>query len=183
MTEKKHLLVVLGSTNPSKILSVKNSLEKIMKNYSLEVIGVKAPSGVRDQPMSDEETLKGAENRAKSVLAQYPHADFAMGIEGGISKIGDVFLENGFVVVLSKNGEKGIGTSGSYQLSSKILNKINEGTELGDIVDELSGEESVKTKQGAMGLLTKNLITRDKAYETGIIFAFSKFYSDSVYWH
>ena len=51
-------------------------------------------SGVSDQPMSEEETKQGAENRAKAAAAAFAQAgesgpDFAVGLEGGVGRCGE----------------------------------------------------------------------------------------------
>ena len=48
------------------------------------------PSGVSDQPRSEQETLEGARNRARSAARGYPHADYWVGIEGGIEDTGSM---------------------------------------------------------------------------------------------
>ena len=57
---------VVGSKNPVKIKAVKVVFEKMLGKT--EVIGVKAFSGVKNQPMSLDESYCGALNRAKNVL-------------------------------------------------------------------------------------------------------------------
>ena len=68
--------------------------------------------------MSDEETMKGAEQRARAALAADPTLDYgtrillslgaantvvcaAIGIEGGVEQIGDRWVEGACIVVLS----------------------------------------------------------------------------------
>ena len=80
--------ILVGSKNPVKLKAVKETFE--MYFDSIEVVGITVESNVPDQPI-DEETFKGAENRARSLALindkQKLHADFFVGIEGGISKI------------------------------------------------------------------------------------------------
>lgn len=48
--------VAVGSENPVKIQAVAEAFEKVWPKKKFEVIGTKVPSGVSDQPMSDEES-------------------------------------------------------------------------------------------------------------------------------
>ena len=73
--------VVVGSTNPVKIAAVTAVLER-SGSHAL-VRGLAVPSGVRDQPEGDAETIRGATQRATAAL-EASDADFAVGIEGGI---------------------------------------------------------------------------------------------------
>ena len=54
--------IAVGSTNPVKIGAVHAVLARIAPEATVE--GVAVPSGVRDQPWGDEETIRGALARA-----------------------------------------------------------------------------------------------------------------------
>ena len=96
----------------------------------------------------------------------------------------EIYLQSGWVVIIDKNGEIGIGTSARVELSDKIMNKINnEKKELGVVMDEISGKKDVKTHQGFFGLVTNNQYPRASAYHHGCLFAFAKFVSPKIYWH
>jgi non-canonical (house-cleaning) NTP pyrophosphatase len=58
--------IIIGSKNPAKNQAVKNAFpEKNVEFVSLDI-----PSGVSEQPFSDEETITGAKNRAVNALQQ-----------------------------------------------------------------------------------------------------------------
>jgi inosine/xanthosine triphosphatase len=52
---------------------------------SVEITGRQTESGVNDQPMDAHETARGARNRALAMCKAMPDADYAVGIEGGLS--------------------------------------------------------------------------------------------------
>ncbi|KAJ1568157.1 hypothetical protein HK096_007403, partial [Nowakowskiella sp. JEL0078] len=179
--EEYVIQIVVGTENKAKIAAVKLCLPEVIKRLnfpnvkvSLEsglvdetiwnVTGISVPSGVRDQPMSDEETLQGAKNRANSVLAKLPSADFGIGIEGGVQKIGDVWMESGWVVVVDKYGKTGYGSSGRFQLSGTIIDRLTKGEELATVIDDLCGQTDVRSGLGAMGIVTNGILARDLAY-------------------
>lgn len=133
--------------------------------------------------MSDEECIIGATNRAKAAFElKKEEADYGVGIEGGVSLIGDKWFECGWITVIDKNGKIGLGSSGRFEVSSKIMNELKQGKELGVLVDELSGKQNVRSNLGAMGLITNGHLPRDIAYTHGVFFAWAKFLSDKVYW-
>ena len=74
--------VAIGSKNPVKIEAVKEAFGKVWPDQDFEFIGIEVPSGVPDQPMSDEESIKGATTRANNALDRL-NADFGIGLEGG----------------------------------------------------------------------------------------------------
>ncbi len=57
------LRVCVASTNPVKVGAVQQALAECFPDRAVEVEGCSVPSGVEDQPMSDEETKRGAMNR------------------------------------------------------------------------------------------------------------------------
>lgn len=168
--------IAVGSINPSKIKAVENALKRIFPNENLQIEGVQVESKVSDQPMSDDETLLGAKNRA--ILSQKKiNADFGFGLEGGVKMIDGAMYCTSFVVAYSKSGESGIGVGPVFLLPKEIASEINSGKELGDAMDELVGGKDIKKKAGAIGVFTNNLVTRDELFEMTIIFSMVKFIS------
>jgi len=74
--------VYVGSKNRVKIEAVKSAFSKFFEK-DVEVIGVSVDNGVGKQPY-DEQTWKGAINRAKNAMKEYRDGDFWVGIESGI---------------------------------------------------------------------------------------------------
>ena len=58
--------VIITSKNPVKINAVKEGFKKMFPKEEFVVEGVSIPSGVADQPMSNEETMLGAKNRVNN---------------------------------------------------------------------------------------------------------------------
>src|SRR4051794_21681079 len=73
--------IIIGSENPAKNQAVKNAFH----DGDFEFISMDIPSGVNDQPFSDEETIKGAINRAVHALKQGA-GDIGIGLEGGVQE-------------------------------------------------------------------------------------------------
>ncbi len=68
MSHTSTMKIFVGSTNPVKINSARQSFEKVFVGASIECEGYKVPSDVSDQPMGEKETRQGAINRANNVL-------------------------------------------------------------------------------------------------------------------
>ncbi len=83
----KKLTVVVASKNPVKINAAIGGLKSMVPELKLIAEPVVVPSGVADQPLSDEETLTGAINRVENAYIAYPQADLWIGIEGGTTTI------------------------------------------------------------------------------------------------
>jgi len=170
--------IVVGTTNAAKIDAAKSALRRIWPDA--EVVAAEVNSGVSVQPKSDDEAIEGALNRAKEGLKKVK-ADFGLGLEGTTvdTKYG-MFL-CGWVAVVDKNGTFGLGCTSKIQLPEKVAEEIRNGKELGPVMDTLFGEKDIKKRQGAVGVLTKNLITRKDAFEQAIISAFARFIVPEYY--
>jgi non-canonical (house-cleaning) NTP pyrophosphatase len=55
--------LIIASTNPVKVQSALHGFRLMFPDETFTTEGVSVPSGVSDQPMTDEETLQGALNR------------------------------------------------------------------------------------------------------------------------
>lgn len=173
--------IIVASTNPVKIATTKDGFAKMFPDSALEVSGVSVTSGVSDQPLSEEETINGATNRALQAFQKCPHADFWVGIEGGIERIGTEIEVFAWIVVRAKNGKTGKGRTGSFFLPQKIADLINQGKELGEADDIVFGRRNSKQSNGAVGILTGDVLTRTSYYEPAVILALIPFRNPQLY--
>ena len=182
MQERTQILaiqqVVGGTTNPAKLAAVKGGLHRVWPNA--QVTGVNVPSGVRDQPLTDEEAILGATNRARYALAGQA-ADLGVGVEGNTVEIEGQMFSTAWVVIVDRAGQRGLGSSGRFLLPESVAQAIRQGGELGPLMDHFTGEQNTKHKQGAVGILTNGLINRTAALETAVIFALTRFLNPEYY--
>jgi len=75
--------VIIASKNPVKIQATKNGFAKMFPSQKFEFVGITASSNVADQPLSNEETFRGAKNRTDNASGEVKGGDFFIGIEGG----------------------------------------------------------------------------------------------------
>ena len=66
--DKNTIRVLVGSKNPTKTNAVKDAFVEVFPKNNILVFGEDASSLVSDQPMSNKETLVGAENRVRGLL-------------------------------------------------------------------------------------------------------------------
>ena len=172
--------VIVGSNNPVKIEAVKRAFRKVFPDSSLEVTGCDADSGVSDQPMNDVDTARGASNRAAHCQSNYPEADYWIGLEGGCQFNGDDLEAFAWMVVLSAN-KKGKARTASFVLPNKVAALVKNGMELGEADDIVFQQNDSKQKNGAVGILTNDLIDRASYYEQALILALIPFINSSLY--
>ncbi len=172
------MLIAVGTTNPVKIEAVRSAIQKLWHNAKVQ--GIYAESGVSHQPKGDEEAIRGAINRAKSALEKLD-ADFGFGLEGTVVETKHGMFLCGWVAVVDKNGKLGLACTSKIELPEKVAKEIRKGRELGPVMDELIGENDTKKKQGAVGILTNNLVVRSKVFEQAVLLALAKFINPKYY--
>lgn len=167
--------IIVASANPVKIAAVRMAFERMFPQEVWHVRGEPMPSGVSDQPRTDAETLRGAENRAAAAMRAFPHAAFWVGIEGGVHPLGEEMLSFAWVVVRGRAGAVGKARSGAFLLPPKVVDLLKAGYELGDADDIVFGQSNSKQKMGAVGLLTGGAIDRTALYEHAVTLALIPF--------
>lgn len=172
--------LVIASTNPVKIQAAVNGFQRLFPGSELNVIAASVSSEVAHQPMSDEETLRGALNRSANAQASYPQADYWIGIEGGVQPIGSEMTAFAWIVVRSKE-MIGKGRTGTFFLPPAVAELIRQGKELGEADDIVFGRSNSKQDNGAVGLLTGNVIDRAQLYEHAMILALIPFTNKPLY--
>lgn len=139
--------VIVGSTNPVKINAAIQGFYRMFPNEEFKFEGIKAQSGVSDQPIGNGETLKGALNRAKFCKKEM-EGDFFVGMEGGVQRDHDNLFNSAWIVVMDKDGKIGKSRTADFQLPSKVADLIiKEGLELGDADDVVFKKRKFKTKK------------------------------------
>jgi inosine/xanthosine triphosphatase len=151
-----------------------------MSNIDAEIIPVGVDSGVRPQPLSNEEGIRGAINRARNSMSK-ANADMGIGMEGTVDENANWMFLTGWVAVVDKDGNVGIGSSGSILLPEKIAARLRKGEELGNVIDEMENAHGIKTNQGTIGVLTKGTVKREDEFTTATLLALARFLSRDYY--
>ncbi|MBI3260895.1 inosine/xanthosine triphosphatase [Candidatus Berkelbacteria bacterium] len=175
---QKIITVAIGSASSVKIRATQLAFTEAFGR--VKVIAIETSSGVRDQPITRAEALEGATNRAKAALHK-AHADFGVGIEGGVYRSKGRYFTAAPVVVLSHDGRIGISASNPLELPPVVAAKVKRGGEVGPIMDELLGIADTKKKFGIIGYLTNGMVPRHIAYATALKVALAKFVKPEFY--
>jgi inosine/xanthosine triphosphatase len=164
--------IAIGSTNPVKCSAVRAVLSPLYP--AAEFVTIDVPSGVSDQPWGDQETRTGARNRAQAALDRTGSA-LAVGLEGGVLDSEFGLMTAAWCVILDRDGQIGVGGNSCALLPTAVVEDVRLGHELGAAMDRLVRQHNTKHKNGAIGILTNNLETRQSAYETIIRLALAPF--------
>jgi len=185
--------IAVGSTRRPKLQAVREAAASFVSGLSpnarVEIQGYEVESGVSHTPVSREELMQGARQRAETLRKilndASATADYYVGLEGGLNVISDagqrrVFLESWAYV---SNGVRGhFGCSGSIEIPEALAEEVlNRGVELAVAIDRFAGADGIRDGQGAWGVLTGNLISRQESFRLAVLTAFAPFYNAKMY--
>jgi inosine/xanthosine triphosphatase len=171
--------VVVASRNPVKIEAARAAFAALLPDADLQMTSISVDSGVGDQPTSDEETRRGAKNRATNARENNSDADFWVGLEGGIEVFDEQLMAFAWMAILDSNGRLGCARSTTLPLPPLVRKLIiDDGLELGDANDKVFSTANSKQGGGAYGLLTDGLFTRESIYTQTLILALLPFVND-----
>jgi inosine/xanthosine triphosphatase len=187
------LIIAVGSARKPKLAAVREAVDGMISllsaGTSIEIAGVEVESGVSHTPLSREESMRGARQRAEA-LQKLAHEEgkpwnYFVGLEGGLDSVMEngerrVFLESWAYV---SDGTRGhFGRSGAVELPEALAEEVFvKGTDLSIAIDRFAGEEGIRDAQGAWGVLSANKITRQEAFRVALIAAFAPFFNSSAY--
>ena len=202
------LIIAIGTKRGPKINAVKEAAEVFSSSFApdteFELVGVEVESGVSHTPSSREELMRGARQRSET-LAQIAERNgllwnYFVGLEGGL----DVTYESDFLLPMRRHsdvppnarrrvfleswayvsdGSRGhYGRSGAIELPEPLVREVlDNGIELAVAIDRFAGMSGIRDGQGAWGVLSGNLITRQEAFRVATIAAFAPFYNAKMY--
>ena len=185
--------IALGSDRAAKIMSVRAAIARVAELdpawRTAKVIPRPVKTDAPAMPLNDWQLMSGARKRALAVrdilIEQKLEADLYVGLEGGFHSISlegewRTFLRGWAFVT---DGERSsFGMSPSIEVPENIVKQVIQGKrELGIVIDDVAAARDVRSKQGAWGVLSRDLLTRSMSFEAALIAAFAPFYNRALY--
>lgn len=185
--------IALGSDRAAKIMAVRASVARVAaidpEWADVNVVARRVETNAPAMPLTDWQLMEGARERAlavrDSLRARRLEADIYVGLEGGFHSISvggewHTFLRGW---AYATNGERSaFGAAPSISVPPEIVKSVVQGRrELGVVIDEVTGARDVRSKQGAWGVLSRDLVTRSMSFELALIAAFAPFYNPKFY--
>lgn len=174
------MTIFVGSVNPAKLKAV--ALAVAHQYPEAEIVSHDVESGVSKQPFSDEETRKGAKNRALRALQQglsdkklTDKEVLGVGLEGGVFKQGSEVWSTVWVAVVTQEKEFFESNGARMKVPDPLASELLAGKEMGPVLDEWltkSGMSSVRHDRGMIGVVTGDFTDRIEEYGTVAKMAF-----------
>lgn len=179
-----YMKIVIASLNPVKINASVEGFKKIFADVEVMGQGISIPSGVSDQPMSDQETYLGALNRAngaKQAVNGTTNTEYWIGIEGGLEIKNGEMEAFAWVVIIDRAGKIGKARTSTFFLPKAVSDLVNQGKELGEADDMIFGRTNSKQGNGTVGILTGDVIDRTQYYTEAVVLALIPFKNSHLY--
>jgi inosine/xanthosine triphosphatase len=173
--------VLVISMNPVKIQATQEAFSSFYDNPVISNVDITDidPKGVhlKAQPIGEEQTYEASRWRVKKARNHQSSYDFYVGIEGGVVLTSH---NKPRIIVYSSVGNgsfietvRGCEIPLPQQFYEQLLNSHH--TELGDLMTNISGISNIKQKEGAVGFLTRNIVTRFDILKQSIMMALIPF--------
>ena len=167
------MIIKVGSKNPAKIEAV----TEIIQDYDLlkgaTVVGVEVESGIVEQPLTLEETIQGAMNRAKNA---FQDCAYSFGLESGLFPVPHTksgYMDTG-VCAIYDGQQFHLGLSSPFEYPKEITRLVvAEGKNVSAAakITKLTDHPYVGHAQGMIGIVTKGRVTRKDYTKQAIVTA------------
>lgn len=158
------MIIAVGSTNAAKVLAVKEVLQDTTHFSKAIVRDFDVNSDVSTQPMSLQETILGAKNRAKHAFNMCD-CQYSFGIESGLMQASETL--SGYLHLSACCIYDGInyytGLSTAFEIPPKILKLVvNEKMDLAKacLHSGITNNTKIGSTEGLIGILTKGKVDR-----------------------
>lgn len=175
----------VGSLNPNKI----NAAKEIFSEYEIftncEVIGIEAPSEISEQPLTIDEIFTGAKNRARNA---FTNCDLSIGLESGITPLQTA--RTGYIgicgcaIYTGQENDFYYGQGMAFEYPTEVIKKVLTNKLDLDTAFKQAGltqENRIGYKNGIIGFLTNNKITRKNLAKDAIQMALVSFLNKDLY--
>lgn len=171
-----------------KVNGVQRAFQKIshispFNNLVFEPLQIE--SGVQATPLSIDELMTGARQRAEAAFAigesKNSEIILSVGVEGG-SYVSQkhVFLQSWACAYDGKR--RSFGSSGAIEIPQALSDAVvRDGADLGKVIDVFAEQNDVRSNQGTWGILTADLITREDSFELATLNALAPFFNKKMY--
>lgn len=164
----------IGSKSIPKVEALKEAISTYPEYKSAKIIPLSVDSGVSEQPKSFDELITGAKNRAK---AAYKECDLSFGLESGITKM--PHTKTGFMdfccCAIYDGKDYHLGMSCGLEFPKRVMELvIKEDMNISEAFHFANLTENTylgNTEGGAIGVLTRDRITRKDYSKQSIITA------------
>lgn len=176
------MIIAIGTTRLPKVEGIQEWLSTcpyFENPDSIEYILEKVSSGISDMPLSMEETMKWAQNRAQNLKKIWIMADFYIWIEWGTTAIWNKKYIGWIVYIENSLWKWHYGFSPMIEVPEYIEHKIyKDGYELWPLMWEISGRLDIRSEEWSMWAWSNDMLSRKDEFKSAFQAAISPFFND-----
>ncbi len=178
-----HMNIIVGSKNPAKIAAVEDLIPEYPILKGAVVTGVDAQTTVSEQPLSIDETVDGAIQRAKN---SFKDCTYSIGLESGLFPV--AHTKSGYmdtcVCAIYDGNNIHLGLSSAFEYPTELTKLVLKGdTNISDAAKKigLTHHEYIGHAHGVISHLTKGRIDREKNTQEAIRMALIHLENQELY--
>ena len=180
------MVIAVGSTNNVKVQAVEEIIQQYPALREAKVVAVSTTSDVSEQPLSLEETILGAKNRAKKAFEASQPCQYGIGIEGGI--FASPGTQTGFMTInvcsIFDGTHHYIGFTSAYEVPPQILQlMLDQKMDLSEacLHSGITSKAKVGVSEGLIGILSQGRIDRKQYIKESLAMALVQLENRSWY--
>ncbi len=171
--------IAIWTKSPPKVAAIEEAIKKCVyfENKDIEVIPLKVESNISDMPLSIEENMLWAKNRAENSKKEV-EADFYIGMEWWTSKIWEKAYLFWVVYILDNSWKWHYGFSNMMEVPEQFEKRLYENwEELWPVLTEVTWVAGASKKTGAFGHWSDDMLVRKDQFMFAFLSAIPPFYN------
>lgn len=161
----------IGTKSPVKVKAIEETLADYDSFCEAEINCIKVDSGVSDQPVNLEDTIRGAKNRA---LNAFQDCDLSFGIESGLMAVPETKTGymNASACAIYDGKDYHLGLASCFEYPKEMTRLVFEkGLEMSDAAKEtgMTAKKKVGYEEGSIGILTKGRLNSVEYYVPAVV--------------
>lgn len=175
-TKDRPIVIAIGSGNRVKVEAVEETIRDYPALSGATCLSLAVPSGIADQPLSLEEIIQGAKNRAKAAFDQCPGCCYSFGLESGLFNApgaGTGYLEAS-ICSLYDGKQFHLGLSCGFEVPPRILDLVlEENHDLSQACYHSGITQNAKlgAAEGLIGILSNGRVNRKEYTKQSVVMA------------
>lgn len=177
------MIINIASHNPVKVESVMELLSEHQVFEEMIFHPISVDSNISEQPLSLQETIQGAKNRAKN---SFVNCDLSIGIESGLMQLptdNETHVDV-CICAIYDGSEFYLGQSSAFILPKIVTDLIfNQKLNLAQAMRQagLTTKDNLGSEEGAIGIFTRGRLSRKGYTKQAILMALVPFENSPIF--
>jgi len=172
--------IVIWTMSPPKVNAIEEAVSRCIyfENKNIEIKTIKVSSWVSDMPLSIEENMKWAQNRAKNAKKEINDADFYIWMEWWTSYIWEKAYLFWVVYILDKENKWHFGFSNMMEVPEFFENELYKNwKELWEVLEKATWILNASKKNWAFWAWSDDMLNRKDQFISAFLSAIPVFYN------